>query len=164
MYIVPIIFKQQALLKEELIGYTYANFYHATTFGCRNIAFQIWWLPCNPLRCEWPKTFFGGDKILLPTKHILHIALQCLSFTMACLKSMLWTIYASYKVFVQSELGKCWLFSFIVSIHWFWLFIQSALLPRLQLSSLLLKSSLSYPEWWNLHSPPKRIAHTFKWS
>ena len=53
-------FKQNDFLKEELIGYTRANFHHATTFGCRNIAFQIWWLPCNPHRSEWPKTFLGG--------------------------------------------------------------------------------------------------------
>ena len=32
-------FKQQDFLKKELIGYTHANFHHATTFGCRNIAF-----------------------------------------------------------------------------------------------------------------------------
>ena len=50
-------FKQRGFLKEELIGHTHANFYHAKTF--RNIAFQIWWLPCNPHRSEWPKTFFG---------------------------------------------------------------------------------------------------------
>ena len=31
-------FKQHGFLKEELIGYTHANFHHATTFGCRNIA------------------------------------------------------------------------------------------------------------------------------
>ena len=30
-------FKQHGFLKEELIGYTHANFHHATTFGCRNI-------------------------------------------------------------------------------------------------------------------------------
>ena len=35
--------KQQSFLKEELIGYTHANFHHPTTFGSRNIAFQIWW-------------------------------------------------------------------------------------------------------------------------
>ena len=52
-------FKQNDFLKEELIGYTHANFHHAATFGCRNIAFQISWLPCNPHRSEWPKTFFG---------------------------------------------------------------------------------------------------------
>ena len=51
-------FKQNDFLKEKLIGYTRANFHHATTFGCRNIAFQIWWLPCNPHRSEWPKTFW----------------------------------------------------------------------------------------------------------
>ena len=52
-------FKQHGFLKEEIIGYTHANFHHATTFGCRNIAFQIWWLPCNPHRSEWPKTFWA---------------------------------------------------------------------------------------------------------
>ena len=51
--------KQNDFLKEELTEYTHANFHHATTFGRRNIAFQIWWLPCNPHRSEWPKTFFG---------------------------------------------------------------------------------------------------------
>ena len=35
-------FKQHGFLKEELIGYTHANFHYATTYGCRNIAFQIW--------------------------------------------------------------------------------------------------------------------------
>ena len=52
-------FKQHDFLNEVLIGYIHANFHLATTFGCRNIAFQIWWLPCNPHRSEWPKTFFG---------------------------------------------------------------------------------------------------------
>ena len=52
-------FKRNCFPKEKLIGYTHANFHHATTFGCRIIAFQIWWLPCNPHRSEWPKTFFG---------------------------------------------------------------------------------------------------------
>ena len=52
-------FKQNDFLKEELIEYTHANFHHAVTFGRRNIALQIWWLPCNPHRSEWPKTFFG---------------------------------------------------------------------------------------------------------
>ena len=53
-------FKQHGFLQEELTGYTQANFHHATAFGCRNIAFQIWRLPCNPHRSEWPKTFLGG--------------------------------------------------------------------------------------------------------
>ena len=53
-------FKQNDFLKEELIGYTHANFHHATTFGRRNITFQIWWLLCNPHKSEWPKTFWGG--------------------------------------------------------------------------------------------------------
>ena len=52
--------KQHGFLKEEIMGYTHAHFHHATTFSCRYIAFQIWWLPCNPHRCEWPKTFWGG--------------------------------------------------------------------------------------------------------
>ena len=50
---------QNDFLKEELIEYTHANLRHATTFGRRNIAFQIWWLPCNPHKSEWPKTFLG---------------------------------------------------------------------------------------------------------
>ena len=36
-------FKQNNFRMEELIEYSLANFYHATTFGRRNIAFQIWW-------------------------------------------------------------------------------------------------------------------------
>ena len=55
-------FKQKNFLKEELIGYTHANFHHATTFGCRNIAFPIWWLPCNPHRSE--DLFLGGVYVL----------------------------------------------------------------------------------------------------
>ena len=53
-------FKQHDFLSEELIGYILANVHHATTFGCWNIAFQIWWLPCNPHGSERPKTFLGG--------------------------------------------------------------------------------------------------------
>ena len=51
-------FEQHGFRKDELIGYTHANFHYTTTFGCRNIAFQIWWLPCNPHGSEWPKTFW----------------------------------------------------------------------------------------------------------
>ena len=46
-------FKEHGFLKDELIGYTHANFHHATTFGCRNIAFQIWWYRSI-------RTFLGG--------------------------------------------------------------------------------------------------------
>ena len=53
-------FKQNDFLMEKPIEYTIVNFHHATTFGRRNIAFQIWWLPCNPHRSKWPKTFLGG--------------------------------------------------------------------------------------------------------
>ena len=52
-------FKLHGFLKKDLIGYTHASFRHASTFGCRNIAFQIWWIPCNPHRSKWPKTFCG---------------------------------------------------------------------------------------------------------
>ena len=52
-------FRQHGFLKDEFTGYTHANFHHATTFGCRNIASQIWWLSWNPHRSEWPKTFLG---------------------------------------------------------------------------------------------------------
>ena len=51
--------KQHGCLKEEPIGYIHANFHYATIFGCRNIAFQTWWLPCNPHRSEWPITFWA---------------------------------------------------------------------------------------------------------
>ena len=75
--------------------------------------------------------------------------------------------------FFQPQLGKGWLFSFIVSIHLFWLVLQSPLRGVIRqlythylclFGSFLLKSPLWYPEWWNLHSPPKMIAYTFKWS
>ena len=52
-------FKQNDFRQKELIGYTHADFHQATTFGCRNIAFQIWWLPFNAYRSEWPKNFLG---------------------------------------------------------------------------------------------------------
>ena len=52
-------FKQNDFLQEKFIGYTHTNFNQATTFGWRNITFQIWWLLCNPHRSEWPKTFLG---------------------------------------------------------------------------------------------------------
>ena len=55
--------KQHAFLKEVILGYTRANFHHATTFGCRNITFQIWWLSCNRHRSEWPKTWV--NRVLL---------------------------------------------------------------------------------------------------
>ena len=85
---------------------------------------------------------------------------------MACLKSSLWTICASQSFF-QPALGNCWLFSFIVSVHRFWLvsslrFVKwyDSFIPIASASlaawSLLLKSSLWYPEWWNLHPPHKK--------
>ena len=52
-------FKEHGFLREDLIGYIHANFHHATRYVCWNIAFQIWWLPCNPHRSKWPKTFCG---------------------------------------------------------------------------------------------------------
>ena len=64
--------------------------------------------------------------------------------------------YMHHKNTFPARIGKGWLLSFIVSMHRFWLVIQSALLPLWQLSSLLLKSSLWYPEWWDVHSPPKK--------
>ena len=50
-------FKQYEFLKEEISGYTHANFHRAMTFSCRNIAFQILWYLCEPHRREWSKTF-----------------------------------------------------------------------------------------------------------
>ena len=60
--------------------------------------------------------------MVLPTKHILHIVLQYLSFTVAYLKSSFWKIYALHKVFFQPELEKGWLFSFLfpyIDSNWF---------------------------------------------
>ena len=71
IYIYRIYSKQHGFLNEELTGYTHANFYYATTFGCRNIAFQIWWLPCNSHKSEWPKSFFG--RCILQ----LHVSSHC---------------------------------------------------------------------------------------
>ena len=51
--------KQHGFLKDELIRYAHGNFHHVTTFGCRHIALQIWWLLCNLHRSEWPKPFSG---------------------------------------------------------------------------------------------------------
>ena len=89
------------------------------------------------------------------------------SFTVACLESSLWTIYASHGFFFQPELGKDWLFSYIISLQQFWLVfgllfvstttaIYPLLLPLQQLLLLLLKSSVWYPKWWNLHYLPKK--------
>ena len=55
----PLCLNNMVFLKEHLVGYTHANFHHATTFGCRNMAFQIWWLPWDTQRSNWPKTFCG---------------------------------------------------------------------------------------------------------
>ena len=60
-------------------------------------------------------------KILLLTKHILHVVLQCLSFTVAWVQSSLWSIYASYEVFFPARVGKGLVVFLIVSIHWLWL-------------------------------------------
>ena len=89
------------------------------------------------------------DKIPLPNKHILHIVLQCLSFTVVCLKSSLWT----WSLFFQPELGKDWLFSFIISIHWFWLVPRSALcgvLRQLYTHCFFLFDSF-HPFCWSHH-------------
>ena len=115
-------------------------------------------------------------KIILLTKHILHVVLQCLSFTVAWAQSSLWSIYASYEVFFPARVGKglvvfpyCFhtltLIGYPVCSPWSDTTVLYPLfLPLWQLLSPLLKSSLWYQEWWNLHSPPKRIAYTFKWS
>ena len=42
--------------------------------------------------------------------------------------------------------------------------VYPLLLRLWQLSSLLLKLSVSYPVWCNLHYPRKKIAYAFKWS
>ena len=85
-------------------------------------------------------------------------------------------IYTSFEVFFRATVGKGLAVFLIVSMHLFWLILQSAVpgvIRQLythcfclfwQLLSLLLKLSLWYQELWNLHSPPKRIAYTFKWS
>ena len=104
--------------------------------------------------------------IFLTTKH-LHIVLQCLFFTMACLKSSLWTIYTSQSFF-SASVGKglaVFLYFFHTSIligppvcaSWSVMTaLYPLLLPLWHISPLLLKSSLWYPEWWNLHSPHKK--------
>ena len=57
------------------------------------------------------------DKTRLPTKNIIYRVLQSPSFTVACLKSSLWPIYASYEVFFYpAKLGKG-LVVFLYSSH-----------------------------------------------
>ena len=103
-----------------------------------------------------------------PTKHILHICLQCLSFTGACLKSSLWIIYSSHEVFFPATVGKG-LVIFLYHFHTLILIgfpdcslwsattaVYSLLLRLWQLSSILLKSSIWYPEWCNLYYPRKK--------
>ena len=53
-------FQQNEFLEEAFIEYTHANFHHATTLSRQNIAFQIWWLPCND-----PKLF----KVFMDAKY-----------------------------------------------------------------------------------------------
>ena len=64
-------FKQHGFINEDLIGCTHAKCRHAMTFGCRNIAFHIRCLPCNPHRSKWPKTFCGRCTYEVETKHTL---------------------------------------------------------------------------------------------
>ena len=52
-------------------------------------------------------------KILLLTKHILHVVLQCLSSAVGWVQSSLWSIYASYEVFFPARVGKGLVFSFL---------------------------------------------------
>ena len=79
-------------------------------------------------------------------------------------------------VFCQPATGKGWLFSFIVSIHRFWLVLQSALrgvIRQLYNHCFCLFGSF-HPFYWNHHFDiqsdgictllTKRIACTFKWS
>ena len=80
------------------------------------------------------------DKIILPTKHILHIVLQCLSFTVRCLKVKVVNNIGIMLSIFPARIGKGWLFSFVVSIHRFWLVIQSALLPLCRKISWMLDS------------------------
>ena len=83
--------KQPDCVKDELIGYTHANFHHPMTFSCRNIALQIWWLPCEPQRSEWPKTFLG----------------QCIPDT-------------KISMFNQCRSdGLCYLGIYVSKVHWF---------------------------------------------
>ena len=79
-------------------------------------------------------------------------------------------------VFFHPALGKDWLFSFIFSIHRFWLVIQSALrgVIRLFYTHCFCLFGIFHPFYWNHHFGiqsdeictllTKRIAYTFKWS
>ena len=76
------IYLKKCFLEEELIEYTHANFHRATTVGRRNIAFQIWWLPCNPNRSEWSRTFLGW----------------CMLYTYICVPLYMNSIYVYKRV------------------------------------------------------------------
>ena len=79
-------------------------------------------------------------------------------------------------IFFHPALGKGWLFSFIFSIHRFWLVIQSALrgVIRLLYTHCFCLFGIFHPFYWNHHFGiqsdeictllTKRIAYTFKWS
>ena len=67
-------FKELGFLKEELIEYTHANLHHATTFGCRNIAFQIWWLSLIRTEASDLKLFgavYCTQNVLWKQRHFL---------------------------------------------------------------------------------------------
>ena len=84
--------------------------------------------------------------------------------------------YMHRSLFFQPALGKGWLFSFIVSIHRFWLVLQSLLrgvIRQLYTHCFCLFGSF-HPFYWNHHFGirsdeictllTKKIAYTFKWS
>ena len=92
-----------------------------------------------------------GKIIILSTKHILHIVPQCLSFTLACLKSSLWTVCASYEVFTSARFGErvgCFplLFPYIYS-GWF----SSLLFVGWYDSSIPIASASLAAVCWNHH-------------
>ena len=97
-------------------------------------------------------SIFVSSVISLTTKYILHIVLQCMFFTMACLKSTLWTICASQSFFPAS-VGKGLAVFIYTYIHRLRLVLQSALrgvIRQLYTNCFCLFGSF-HPFYWNHH-------------
>ena len=142
-------FKQHDSLKEVLIGYPHADFHHVTTFGCRNIAFQIWWLPCNPHRSEWPKTFFG--RCMLWLQCVVSISGK----KMACIHTS--DVKMIYVVWIQISAILNVTSSLILFVGWSIMMFFSCCWCMYDLYSscifILLYSSLFSIQWLSVINP-----------
>ena len=90
-------FERHGFLLEDLIGCTDTNFHHATTFGARNITFQIWWLPCTHVPIlTWP-VYYVICYVTCVAK--LHVATFSLKFV-SC--AIIWY----QNILLQTSMGK----------------------------------------------------------